>query len=198
MSDKAARKKEYILKTAKKVFAQKGFKDVTMKDIVDACDISRGGLYIYFDSTEALIKELIMQENAEQDDVFSDTFGENSTVGEVLALFLKEQKKELLSKNDNISVALYEYFFMLHSKGEESGVAKDKFTAAVTVLSHLIENGVENGEFCCEDPEGAARSIMYVIEGLKISAHTTGISEDDIDKELVYIMKKLLVDEEEN
>ena len=41
MSDKAARKKQHILDTAKKVFAEKGFKDVTMKDIVEACDISR-------------------------------------------------------------------------------------------------------------------------------------------------------------
>lgn len=198
MSDKAARKKEYILKTAKKVFACKGFKNVTMKDIVEACGISRGGLYIYFDSTEAIIKELIMQENAEQDDVFSEAFGKNSTVGDVLALFLKEQKKELLAKEDNISVALYEYLFVLHSKGEEEIGAKNKFLEAVTVLTHLIENGVENGELHCEDPEGAARSIMYVIEGLRISVHTTGITEADVDKELVYIIKNLLVDDEEN
>ena len=46
MSDKSAQKKKYILETARNVFVEKGFKNVTMKDIVEACNISRGGLYL--------------------------------------------------------------------------------------------------------------------------------------------------------
>jgi len=196
MSDKAARKKQYILDTAKKVFAQKGFKDVTMKDIVEACDISRGGLYIYFDSTESIIEAIMARDAGEKDDIFSRNYSKETTAGDILALFLKEQKKELLSKKDNLSVAVYEYLFLKQGKGEEDPSSKDKFSSSVKVLTHLIENGVENEEFYCEDPEGAARNIMYVIEGLRISAHTVGISESDIDRELVYIMSGLLVGEE--
>ena len=44
MGEKSVQKKKYILDTARKVFAEKGFKNVTMKDIVEACEISRGGL----------------------------------------------------------------------------------------------------------------------------------------------------------
>ena len=54
MSDKSEQKKKYILETARKVFIEKGFKNVTMKDIVEACDISRGGLYLYFGSTREI------------------------------------------------------------------------------------------------------------------------------------------------
>ena len=196
MSDKAARKKQFILDTAKKVFAEKGYKDVTMKDIVEACDISRGGLYIYFDSTESIIKELISAEAGEKDDVFSKKSGRDVTAGDVLALFLKEQKKELLSDKDNLTVAVYEYMFSKLAKGEKDESMKDSFNSAVKVLTHLIENGVENEEFYCEDAEGAARNIMYVIEGLKISAHTVGVTESEIDRELVYIMSGLLAGEE--
>ena len=94
MSDKAARKKQHILDTAKKVFAEKGFKDVTMKDIVEACDISRGGLYIYFDSTESIIREIMAKEAGEKDDIFSRNYNKETSAGDILALFLKEQKKE--------------------------------------------------------------------------------------------------------
>ena len=38
MSDKSVQKKKHILDTARKVFQEKGYKQVTMKDIVDACD----------------------------------------------------------------------------------------------------------------------------------------------------------------
>ena len=54
MGEKSEQKKAYILEVARKVFMEKGYKSVTMKDIVDACEISRGGLYLYFDSTADL------------------------------------------------------------------------------------------------------------------------------------------------
>ena len=70
MSDKSVQKKKYILETARGVFAEKGYKSVTMKDIVDACDISRGGLYLYFSSTREIFLEVLKMEQEEADDVF--------------------------------------------------------------------------------------------------------------------------------
>ena len=61
MGEKSARKKQFIIKKAREVFAQRGYKDVTMKDIVDACQISRGGLYLYFDSTKEIFLEVLTQ-----------------------------------------------------------------------------------------------------------------------------------------
>lgn len=196
MSDKAAKKKQYILDTAREVFSKKGFKDVTMKDIVEACDISRGGLYIYFGSTEEILVELLKQESKETDDVFSRNLGEDYTAGDILAIFLKEQKKELLSKKNNLSIAVYEYLFSLHQNGTDNSDMKDRFKTTVKLIARLIDEGVENEEFYCEDSEGAARNIMYVLEGLKIAANTTGVTEKDIDDELLYIMSGLILDME--
>ena len=194
MSDKAARKKQLILNKAKKVFSEKGFKDVTMKDIVEATEISRGGLYIYFDSTEKILEELIRLESSEPDDVFANSYKRSSTAGDILALFLKEQKKELLEK-DNMAVAMYEYLFMKKMRGDADTKVNNRFTSVVEIISHLIENGVENGEFYCEDPMGAARNIMYVIEGLKIASKTYTITENEIDQELVYLMSSLIAED---
>ena len=57
MSEKSVQKKKYIIETARNVFMEKGFKAVTMKDIVEACEISRGGLYLYFQNTGELFEE---------------------------------------------------------------------------------------------------------------------------------------------
>ena len=40
MGDKSAQKQRYILEKARQVFMEKGYKLVTMKDIVEACEIS--------------------------------------------------------------------------------------------------------------------------------------------------------------
>ena len=194
MGEKSAQKRKYIVETARKVFAEKGFKRVTMKDIVDACDISRGGLYLYFESTEALFLEVLRLEREEADDVFSDSIKEDATASDILMLFLKEQKKELLRKKDTLTQAIYEFYFE-NKLSKKDNVLKQQFDSAVKVIKMLIITGVESGEFACEDPEGTARNIMYVLEGLKISAQTRGITPDTVDKELLYIYRSLGVEE---
>ena len=59
----------------------------------------------------------------------------------------------------------------------------------------MCSSDLEAGEFYCEDARGAARNIMYVLEGLKIAAQTRGITEEMIDREVLYIMQGLVIEE---
>ncbi len=194
MGEKSVQKRQFILETARKVFMEKGYKQVTMKDIVDACEISRGGLYLYFESTKEIFLEVLRMESQETDDTFAETISENASSADILALFLKEQKKELLRKKNNLSVAVYEFFFD-NKVAKKDNIIRNQFEEAVGVIEKLIAAGVQNGEFYCEDPLGAARNIMYVLEGLKVSAQTIGITEKAVDDELLYIMKGLVAEE---
>jgi AcrR family transcriptional regulator len=193
MGDKSAQKKRYILETARKVFVEKGFKKVTMKDIVEACDISRGGLYLYFENTNQIFLEVMKMESEEADDLFSDRITEDATAADILILFLQEQKKELLRKQDTLTQAVYEFYFETHPEKKDN-VLKKQFDSAARVIEKLIEIGVDNDEFYCEDCKEAARNIMFVLEGLKISSQTIGITADTVDREILYILKTLGVE----
>ena len=103
MGEKSVQKKRYIVEKAREVFVEKNFKKVTMKDIVEACDISRGGLYLYFENTSQIFMEVLRMESEEADDVFSDSITEDATAADILLLFLKEQKKELLRKKNTLT-----------------------------------------------------------------------------------------------
>ena len=192
MGEKSLQKKKYILETARKVFVEKGYKNVTMKDIVEACDISRGGLYLYFGSTEELLLEVLQKDAEEIDDVFSEGITEEDSAADILTLFLKEQKKELLRKKNNLTMAVYEYAF--ENKEKKDQMMRRQFEAGVRVLEKLIESGIASGEFYCENPKGAANNIMYVLEGMKINSQTMGITEAMVDEQLLYIMAGLLID----
>lgn len=194
MGEKSAQKRKYILETARRVFMEKGYKRVTMKDIVDACEISRGGLYLYFNSTAEIFLEVLKLETEEVDDVFSDSITEDATAADILALFLKEQKKELLRKKDTLTQATYEFYFE-NELPKKDNILKKQFDSAVKIMEKLIEAGVENGEFYCEDPIGTARNIMFVLEGLKINAQTIGITAETVDREFMYILTALGVEE---
>ena len=70
-----------------------------------------------------------------------------------------------------------------------------QFDVAVKIMQQLIEEGVANGEFFCDNPLAMARNIMFVIEGLKISSQTMGITEEMIDSEFGYIVQWLALEE---
>ncbi len=194
MGEKSAQKRRYILETARKVFVEKGFKKVTMKDIVEACDISRGGLYLYFDNTTQIFMEVMKMESEETDDVFSANITDDATAAEILIVFLQEQKKELLRKKDTLTQAIYEFYFETQPVKKDN-VLKKQFDSAAKVIEKLIEIGVDNEEFYCEDCKEAARNIMFVLEGLKISAQTIGITAEAVDRQIIYILKTLGVED---
>ncbi len=194
MGEKSVRKKQFILKKAREVFAERGYKDVTMKDIVDACQISRGGLYLYFDSTREIFLEVLnMKETSDsgEEDVFTKAISENATSSDILALFLQEQKKELCNQAESLTMATYEFFFANKLPKNENPL-KTQFDGAVQIIEKLISDGVKTGEFVCEDAKGASRNIMYVLEGLRIMSQTVGITEKAVNKEILYLMKGLL------
>ena len=197
MGEKSVQKKQYIVETAKKVFMEKGYKNVTMKDIVEACEISRGGLYLYFDSTAEIFEEVLKMEAEEKDDVFSEQVTEETMITDILLMFLKEQKKELLRRKNNLTAASYEFFFE-NSKNKEirDKYPRQRFEQAVETLARLIEEGIGNGEFYDVDPETMARNIMFLVEGMKVSSQTMGITEEMVDRELAYLVQNLVIEEE--
>ena len=176
MSEKSVQKRNYIIEKAREVFSQKGYLTVTMKDIVEACEISRGGLYLYFDS-----------------DDLEPALSKVTSSADILVLFLQEQKKEILKKTGSLRRANYEFYFGNEIPRKENPMRKE-FVMSVKIVEKLIKDAVEEGDFVCEDPMGAARNILYVLEGLKVSAETIGITEETVNREIYYWLKGLAYD----
>ena len=196
MGEKSEQKREYILKKAKEVFAKKGYRDVTMKDIVEACDISRGGLYLYFGSTEEIFREILKAELENEEEDGAEGPRKDSTMVELLMLFLKEQKKIILRKKQDITIATYEYMFAHKPEKKADNLVRNQFETGIMVLTKMIEEGVKRAEFYCENAEAEAYNIMYALEGMKICSKTFGLSERKVDQELLYLVSGLVVEEE--
>ena len=232
MGSKSEQKRQFIIEKAREVFVAKGFISVTMKDIVEACGISRGGLYIYFDNTAQIFSEVMKLERKKGNE---DELEKADTSVEMLSAFLREQKNEILKKGPSLTTALYEYYFYLGRDEEPAALKKDKgkasggeenkadpdtddmafeiaekalekesemlfdrlrFDMAVKVLEKLITDGINEGYLECEEPICEAKNIMFAIEGLKISAATIGVSDEDIMSEINYLFSHLFIKED--
>jgi AcrR family transcriptional regulator len=53
-------RRELILTTAAEMFARKGIRSTTVREIADAVGVLSGSLYHYFDSKDAIVQEILM------------------------------------------------------------------------------------------------------------------------------------------
>lgn len=188
MSTRSDQKKAHIVKAAGALFADQGYKDVTMKDVAAACQISRGGLYLYYPDTDALFQDVLAAESHRAETSLAEAMKDSSSASERLSLFLKLQKKEIFASRDNLTVASYEYAFA----HENSTAVRAWVDARIDMLQHLIEEGVAEGSLQCEDPHKAAASIIYHLEGLRALARTALLTTAEADEEMRAIRQRLL------
>ncbi|WP_067433058.1 TetR/AcrR family transcriptional regulator [Nocardioides jensenii] len=57
----AESRREELLRIAAGLFAEKGFKNTTVRDIADAAGILSGSLYHHFDSKESMVDEILVR-----------------------------------------------------------------------------------------------------------------------------------------
>ena len=137
MGEKSEIERKHTSETARCVYMKKGYKNVTMKDSVEACEISGGGLYVYFSSTRERFEAVLELEASETDDVFETSIKADATASDILALFLKEQKNEIVQKKSSLTVGIYEFFFE-NKVPKKANTLRKKFDLAVKGIQALI------------------------------------------------------------
>ncbi|MBR5115685.1 MAG: TetR/AcrR family transcriptional regulator [Lachnospiraceae bacterium] len=192
MGERADRKKQLILQKAREVFAAKGYRAVTMKDIVDACGISRGGLYLYYPDVREVFLAVLGGERPQENEAAIDrVLAGDATVTEMLMLYLADRKREVLDGDRGLARAEYEFFSSGEAGEETVHPLKARFESAVLAVTQLITLGVKSGEFVSDAPESDARSIMYTLEGLRAAGQTFGVSPAEVDREIDHMLHRI-------
>lgn len=158
MGDKADRTKEKIKEEAYKLFAEKGFKEVTMTDICEKTGLSRGGLYRYYAGTSEIFAEILSQEY-----VIENRIREHESAKVILMEMLEEIRKEIMDKELSLSLAIYEYANL----GNEDFFIRVNENARKRWI-RLINYGMETKEFETVNAEQVADLILYYYQGLRM------------------------------
>ncbi|CAH1856375.1 TetR/AcrR family transcriptional regulator [Convivina intestini] len=185
LTKKSELKKAAILSGARRVFAQKGFLSVTMKDIIDACHISRGGIYLYFDSVDDIFFEAVTQRSVRQFDNIREEIKKNPPFNLIFKNYLAEQKKRLLNydnNDDSLLRAMYEYSFTHHADRDKKLKQKQMNATKATVRS-LLALGVKQGVLSGQNIKVIADNFMLLIEGMNIMALTGELKAQQIDSQ---------------
>lgn len=178
-----------LLETAAAVFIEKGYEKTTMQDIVDACQISRGGLYKYFSSTEEIFLALLDQDTSEGAAAFSNAIEAGASAVDILEAFLADQLQMLTTIHSTIVPVVYEYAIGGRQSEKTRGWLLERRSRSLEALETLVRYGIETKAFKAGASEGLAAFVMTVLDGLMVTAMTTAEEKDYFEGQLALLRR---------
>lgn len=191
MDTKGSKTKHFICAEACKLFAQKGYKDVTMKDICDRTGLSRGGLYRHYGSTAEIFSEITEEFLNHQQNEFADKIRNHVPASEILEDILNRYETEMIDSEASLSVAIYEFFSdPLRSKTDNS--IRKQYLRSREMWTELIAYGIETKEFKQTDPAAVYDLIVFSYQGVRMYSKLMEI-EKEIPKRIMRQIRQLLL-----
>lgn len=167
MSIKGVKTKELIRKEAYRLFAEKGYKDVTMQEICEKTGLSRGGLYRHYGSTESIFLEIINGFSDNQKNEISSKIQKGVPATEILDNILERYRAEMADAGNSLSIAIYEYFSNPKIAAGENSVRKH-YSLSKEMWVQLIQYGIRTGEFQPVIPEEVYDLIVFSYQGVRM------------------------------
>ena len=187
MSTKGEKTKEFILDTSYGLFAEKGFKQVTMKDVCDATDMSRGGLYSHFSSTSQIF-EALLERMTEKDELdFDSEISKGTSAFKILSKAFALLENEMKHPEDSLSIAMYEY-----AETVDSSLMEDLNKASEKKWSKLIRYGIKTGEFNDVNVNEIVSIILYSYQGVRMWSWVIPMKQKTFHSILENIKRQLI------
>lgn len=154
--------RERLLDEARLLFARKGFEATSVREIVDAADVTRPTLYYHFRSKEGLYLELVERLCATVEDSTLRSLVPQETARGRLRSFVLNILDSVI---EDASIQRHFFAIVLDPRRTVLSAFHERmrnFIAAI--LEVLLEDGVACGEFEIEDVELVRKAISaYVV-----------------------------------
>lgn len=163
--DVSEERKEQILEAAIEVFARSGFHGARMDDIAKQAGLSKGALYWYFDSKDAIIQGIM-------DRMFA---GEFEQLGEILEADMPAKVKlqtfidlaiDEVTHMESLIPIIYEFWSLVQRKKKISEALGGYYRGYLDLIVPIIQQGIEAGEFRQVEPVDVGVTFAAFFEGL--------------------------------
>lgn len=187
-----AERKQHILNAALICFARKGYHQTTMDDIVEEAGLSKGGVYVHFDSKRALFQSLLTWSLSQFAFDSEHILAAGDSVHGRLKVLMRGMIEAMFSERfREMSPLFLEMWVQNLNDAAVKQTAVEMYDQFRIPLTELIESGVENGSLRPVDAQSLASTFIAVPEGLMVQAL---VDNDAIDWEAVCDTLDTLID----
>ncbi len=161
--DKEAKKQE-ILYSAIKVFAEKGAANTKIVDIARAAGIGKGTVYEYYAGKEAIFKDAM--------DLFVENIAESVESSLLESDDPRDKLRSVVNRTVEGFIANIEYlritldFWAIGLRGEQFEQWRESYQYFMEVLTAVIEEGIEKKIFRQVDARALASGLIGMLDGI--------------------------------
>jgi TetR/AcrR family transcriptional repressor of lmrAB and yxaGH operons len=167
-STKAEAKRARIVNAARSLFSRKGFEETSLEDIGKDSSLGKASLYYYFpDGKESIFAAAVQVDVGDLFQTLTNHLSKAHTPVERLRAYLRQ--RVLLFHAQALRYGMAEEVraeLMARAERELRG----HFEAELTLLEHLIRDGVAEGSLRPLDPHIGARILQSAIKGVTSDA----------------------------
>jgi AcrR family transcriptional regulator len=158
-----------ILEQAEKIFAAKGFHDVTMAEIASATDFSIGSLYQFFKGKEHLYSTMISEKiDLMYDKIHQEVQSTKAITGQIAALI----DAHLHFVENNVD------FCRIFLRGENEALSEmmtsirrkliDDYYQHISFIEKILKNGIKSGLLRSLPPRDMASALSHLIRAASV------------------------------
>lgn len=160
--EKEARKLT-ILKAARKLFFEKGFKDVTVAHIARKAELSKGAVYLYFHSKEEIYAQILLADLEKFHNAAISALQEEKNAATMLKNFARVYVDTFLNDREAFRKIMT---FMLQTDhlnlSENLNQCLIRSTnKTIDIIGNILKHGVETGEFPIDTDIWQSRNIIW-------------------------------------
>jgi AcrR family transcriptional regulator len=158
-------RREAFVEVSLRLIQAKGYEQMSIQDVLDELDASRGAFYHYFASKLALLQAAVDHIVAAAMEAVSPVAADPrlSAAQKIERLFSgiagwKAERRELM-------LALLEVWYSDDNAIVRDKVRRSSVAVLVPLLSTIVEQGRVEGVFSARSPDGAARAVVALLLG---------------------------------
>ncbi|MDY7039432.1 MAG: TetR/AcrR family transcriptional regulator [Chloroflexota bacterium] len=167
-----ARRRQEILQAAKVVFFENGFHKATVDDIATHAEVSKGTIYLYFESKESILAHLLLEGLALLLAQLNEVYAARQP------LPAEERLWRLARAYLNFSQAHPNYFRLMvaFDRGRfREQIPPELYEKILRQSMHSLElvtqavtQGIQEGSFTCDDPKLSAGILWAALNGVLV------------------------------
>jgi AcrR family transcriptional regulator len=158
-------RKNTILRAARRLFFDRGFKSVTVDNIAAKSEVSKGSIYLCFESKEEIYAQILISDNIALYERIKNFSATEASASQLLLEFARIYVDYFLNDNELFRILMT---FMLQT-GQMNLTEKQNTELIrstnenIKIISEIIQKGIDSGEF---SPIGNIRQMQNAIWGM--------------------------------
>lgn len=158
-------RKNTILRAARRLFFDRGFKSVTVDNIAAKSEVSKGSIYLCFESKEEIYAQILISDNIALYERIKNFSATEASASQLLLEFARIYVDYFLNDNELFRILMT---FMIQT-GQMNLTEKQNTELIrstnenIKIISEIIQKGIDSGEF---SPIGNIRQMQNAIWGM--------------------------------